>query len=188
MSSIEPSYSGCEVDGRQEISGGFVVARGDGSELFEFTEEIFDEVSRFIEISVKIGGRQTIWPRWDYGRFAGGCEGLADPRVSIESLVGDQRISGHLRQQRVGSDQIMGLSRRQQERQRVAECVDQGVDFCAQPAAAFADCLVLIFFWERRRGAGAPARSCCRAWRIRCRPRWRGAQTPVPTPRPSPSG
>ena len=188
MSSIEPNDSGREVDGREEISGGFVVAGGDGSELFEFTEEIFDEVSRFIEISVKIGGRQTIWPRWDYGRFAGGCEGLADPRVSIEGLVGDQRISGHLRQQGIGSDQIVGLPRRQQESQRVAEGVDQGVDFCAQPAAAFADRLVLIFFWERRRYAGAPARLCCRAWRIRCRPRWRGAQTPVPTPRSSPSG
>jgi hypothetical protein len=60
VSSIEPNDSGGEVDGRQEISGGFVVAGGDGSELLEFTEEIFDQVSRFIEISVKIGRRQTI--------------------------------------------------------------------------------------------------------------------------------
>ena len=176
------------MDGREEISGGFVVSGGNGSELFEFTEEIFNEVSRFVEISIKIGGRQTILPRWDYGRFAGRCQRLADPRVSIEGLVGDQRISGHLRQQRIGSDQIMGLPGRQQESQRVAERVDQSVDFCAQPAAALADRLVLVFFWERRRCAGAPARSCCRSWRIRCRPGWRGAQTPVATPRPSPSG
>jgi len=188
VSSIEPNDSGGEVDGRQEISGGFVVAGGDGSELLEFTEEIFDQVSRFIEISVKIGRRQTILPGWDYGRFASGCQRLADPRVSIEGLVGDQDISGHLRQQRIGSDQIVRLPRGQQESQRVAECVDQGVDFCAQPAAALADRLVVIFFWERRRCAGARAQSCCRSWRIRCRPRWRGAQTPVPTPRPSPSG
>jgi hypothetical protein len=42
VSSIEPNDSGGKVDGSQEISGGFVVARGDGAELFEFTEEILD--------------------------------------------------------------------------------------------------------------------------------------------------
>ena len=35
------------MEGSQEISGGFVTAGGDGAELFEFGEEIFDEVSRF---------------------------------------------------------------------------------------------------------------------------------------------
>jgi hypothetical protein len=60
VSSIEPDESGCEVDGSQEISGGFVVAGGDSSELFELTEEILDEVSRFIEFSVKVGRGQTI--------------------------------------------------------------------------------------------------------------------------------
>jgi hypothetical protein len=42
VSSIEPNDSGGEVDGGEEISGGFVVARGDGSALFEFAEEILD--------------------------------------------------------------------------------------------------------------------------------------------------
>jgi broad specificity phosphatase PhoE len=39
VSSIEPSDRGGEVDGGKEISGGFVVARGDGAKLLEFTEE-----------------------------------------------------------------------------------------------------------------------------------------------------
>jgi hypothetical protein len=45
----------------------------------------------------------------------------------------------------------VGLSRRQQKRQRIAEGVDQGMNFCAQPAAAVANRLSVIFFF------GAPA-------------------------------
>lgn len=56
MSSIEPNNSGGEVDGGEEISGGFVVARGDGPELFEFAEEVLDQVTRLIEFRVEIGG------------------------------------------------------------------------------------------------------------------------------------
>jgi hypothetical protein len=43
------------------------------------------------------------------------------------------------------------LPRREQESQWVAEGIDQGMDFGAQPAAAATDRLVLIFF------LGAPA-------------------------------
>jgi len=53
MSLIEPDCSRSEMDRGQEIPGGFVVAGSDGSELFEFGKEIFDEVARFIEFLVK---------------------------------------------------------------------------------------------------------------------------------------
>lgn len=157
MSSIEPDDSGGEVDGSEEISGSFIITGSDGSELFELAEEILDEVSCFIEFSVKIGRRQAIRSGRDHRRFAGGCQRFADPRVSIKGLVGDQRIGCHLRQQRIGSDQIVGLPGGQQESQGVAERVDQGMDLRAQPAATVADRLVLIFFWERRRCADARA-------------------------------
>ena len=41
------------MDRGKEIPGGFVVAGGDGAELFEFGTEIFDEVARFMEFLVK---------------------------------------------------------------------------------------------------------------------------------------
>jgi hypothetical protein len=46
----------------------------------------------------------------------------------------------------IGAGQVVRLSRRQQEAQRIAERVDEGVDLCAQPAAAVAECLILNFF------------------------------------------
>jgi hypothetical protein len=42
LSSIEADCSGGEVDGGKEVSCSFVEAGGDGTELFEFAEEIFD--------------------------------------------------------------------------------------------------------------------------------------------------
>jgi hypothetical protein len=55
VSSIGPDDSGGEADGSQEISGDLVVTRRDGAELFEFPEEILDEVARLIKLSVKVG-------------------------------------------------------------------------------------------------------------------------------------
>jgi hypothetical protein len=94
VSSIEPDDSGCEVDGSEEISGGFVVAGGDSSELFEFTEEILDQVARLVEFRVEIARLPTVVSGRDNGRFAGGCQGFADPCISIE---GPYRRSAHQR-------------------------------------------------------------------------------------------
>ena len=40
------------------------------------------------------------------------------------------------------------LTRRQRQRDRIAECIDDGVDLCRQTAAGTADGLILaVFFW-----------------------------------------
>ena len=51
------------------------------------------------------------------------------PTCGVVGSVGDQDRGGHLRQQRIGAGEIMGLSRGQQEAQRIAERVDQSMDF-----------------------------------------------------------
>ena len=116
MSSIEPDDSGVEADCGEEISGGFVIARGDGSELFELAEEILDQVARLVELAVKRAGGGAVSPQRDDGGFAGVGQGLDDPLIGIMGLVGDQQPGGHLRQQGVGAGQVVSLSRGQQER------------------------------------------------------------------------
>jgi len=76
----------------------------------------------------------------------------------------------------------------QQEAQRVAEGVDQSVDFGAQSALAAADRLIVILFWVRRHGAGGRARWCCQSSHIRCRPRRPGARRGAAMPLSWPSG
>jgi hypothetical protein len=55
------------MDRGQEISCSFVVTGSDGAELLEFGEEIFDEVSRFVEVLVKVARRQAASSRRDDG-------------------------------------------------------------------------------------------------------------------------
>jgi len=54
----------------------------------------------------------------------------------------------HLRQQRISALQIMCLTWCQEEGKRIAQGVDQRMDFGAQSAFAAPDCLVFaVFFW-----------------------------------------
>ena len=93
MSSIEPDSSGGEVDGGEEISGGFVIACGDGSELFELAEEILDQVARLVELAVKRAGGGAVSPERDDGGFAGLGQGLDDPLIGI---IGPRLREGRL--------------------------------------------------------------------------------------------
>ncbi len=146
MSSIEPNFCGCEVDCAEEISGGLVIARGDGTELFEFAEEIFDQVACFVELRVELAGRCSVFLGRDHAGLSGGGQRPEDAIVGILGLVGDRQVGGHLRMQGIGSGQIVNLSGGQQEAQRVAEGVDQGMDLDAQPALAATHRLIVIFF------------------------------------------
>src|SRR6516164_382276 len=114
-------------------------------------------------VPVGVWAKASISPVCELTREAGEAQpvGIADRRH--RRLCGDQDLGGHLRQQRIGAGEIMGLSRDQQEAQRIAERVGQGMDFGAQSALATADRLIIVFFWVRRRCAGGRARWYCQA-------------------------
>jgi hypothetical protein len=63
VSSIEPDCSGGEVERGEEISGGLIVARSYGAVLFEFTEEILDQVACLVESLIELTGRHHPRPR-----------------------------------------------------------------------------------------------------------------------------
>ena len=130
----------------EEIPRGLIVARSDAAELFELAEEILDQVACLVERLIELAERCSVLQRRDHGGFSGTRQRLEDAIVGIVGLVADQDLGGHLRQQRVGAGEIMGLSRGQQKAQRIAERVDQGMDFGAQSALATADRLIIVFF------------------------------------------
>ena len=103
-------------------------------------------MARLVERLIELTGRCSVLPRRDDGGFPGTRERFENTLIGVIGRVADQHLGGHLRQQRVGADQIIGLSWGQQEAQRVAERVDQSVDFGAQSALAAADRLIVIFF------------------------------------------
>ena len=142
MSSIEPDCSACQVDCGEKIDGGFVVARGDSAELLELAEEVFNEVTRFVEFDViraRIFAGALGRDHRDLSRHP---QPLYHPFIGIERLVGQERICGHVRQELIGAGQIVGLARRQEEVQWIAERIGYGVDLGAQSAFAAPDGLV----------------------------------------------
>ena len=139
------------MDGCEEVPGGFVVTRGDGAELLELAEEVLDQMTRLVERLVVLALGYAIGLGRDHRALAGGGERFDDPGVGVVRLVGEQGVGGERRQEGVGAEQVVCLARRQQEADRVAQRVDQGVDLGAQPTLAAADRLVLAVF------LGAPA-------------------------------
>jgi hypothetical protein len=169
------------MDRGEEISGGLVIAGGDGAELFEFAKEVFDQVACLVEFLVELSRRGSVFLGRDDSGFSSGGEWLDDALVGIVSFVGDHQFGSHLWQQSIGPGEIVGLAWSQEKAQRVAEGVDQSMDLGAQSAFAAAERLILIFFLARRRCVDELARWCCRSLRIRCRHRRPSIQTHAAT-------
>ena len=80
-----------------------------------------------------------------------------DEGVGIERLIGDQSAGVDGSDQRFGASQIVILARAEHHLDRVAEGIDERVNFGGQSAAGSANGLRTVFFW-RRRCAGERAR------------------------------
>jgi hypothetical protein len=145
-------------------------------------------VTLFVDLSIELAGRLAVRLGWDHGSFSCGCQRCDDPCVGIKSLVGDQRVGLHRRQEMVSALQIMGLAAGQEETHRVSKCIDLSVDLGAQSATRSPDRLVLAVFFWRRRYADGRARWCCRSSRIRCRHPRQDTETPSPRHQTSPIG
>ncbi len=52
MSSIKPDDGGGEIHSAKEGFGAFIVSGGDGAVLFEFGEEILDQMSGFVQFFI----------------------------------------------------------------------------------------------------------------------------------------
>jgi hypothetical protein len=73
------------MDGGEEISRGFVVARGNGTELFELTEKILDQVALFVEVPVEIEHGPAVVSGRDDGRLTSRGQRFANPGIGITS-------------------------------------------------------------------------------------------------------
>ena len=69
------------------------------------------------------------------------------PASAGAGFVGDQGVGLHGGLKMIGTDQIMRLTAGQEEADRIAKSVDQGMDLGAQSAARAADRLVLAGFF-----------------------------------------
>jgi len=131
----------------EEVSGSLVIAGRNGSVLLELTIEVLHEVARLVQFLVVGALNRSITLGRNDELFSCRKQRLDDAFIGIESLVCQQGVGLHLGQKHVGTLQIMGLPRSQEEGQRIAEGVDHGMDFGAQPAFAAPDRLVFAVFF-----------------------------------------
>ena len=139
------------MNASEEIASRFIVAGGDGPELLELGEEVLDQMPGLVEVFVKGARGLAGFPRRDHRRLAGFGERREHALVGIERLVGDERVGLKLRQQGIGSRQIVLLTTGEMKADWIAECIHQRVDLGGQPALAAPDRLVWSSF------LGAPA-------------------------------
>jgi len=145
VSSVEQDCSGDELDCGEEVSGGFVVARGDSSELFEFVEEPFDEVAFLVEGEIARSLVFAIAFRWNH---RGDCLALQqlNKAVGVERLVGDQRVGIDVFDETRRGLQLVHLPLGQREGHGIAQGIDEGVNLGRQSAARAPDRLIFAPF------------------------------------------
>ena len=135
------------MDDREEVSGGLVIAGRNRSVLLELTIEVLHEVARFVHFFVVEALKLSITLGRNDELFSCRKQRFDDTLIGIGSLVCQQGVGLHLGQKQVGTLQIMGLPRSQEEGQRISKGVDHGMDFGAQSAFAAPDRLVFAVFF-----------------------------------------
>ena len=119
------------MDGTQKIAGGFVITCSNASVLFEFLEEIFDQVPPFVHLFIIRTLFGTVGFGGNHHLAIGGFQFGNHAFYGIIGLVG-QKSPNRLKivQKSISPVQIMGLARGQVKTRGIAQSVARGVNFC----------------------------------------------------------
>ena len=117
---------------------GFVGAHRYALELFEFAEEVLDEMAPFVEVAIERKRLCAARMLGDNDLGAAGVE-IGDDGVAVEGLVGDQAAERDAVEQGRDADRIETVARQEMEAdqiaQRVGERVSLGVEFSLEVGA-----------------------------------------------------
>ena len=143
----EPEPNGSESDGCEEVSGELVVARGDSPEVFEFIEEALDEVALAIDVSFDDALDADVALRGDMGFGAGGFDLVDDREREVPAVGDDIARQRHAIDQRRKRRLVGGLAGGEQEPDRQAAGIDDGMDLGAQSSTRTADGVIRTPFF-----------------------------------------
>ena len=112
----------------------FASAHGDALELFEFAEEVFDEVAPFVHLLVDAERSRSLRSLGD-DDFGSPLIKLVDNPVGVERLIGDQGSKFDVFDQRRNTDSVVALSGQENEAHQIAQGIGQG-EYLGSPAAS----------------------------------------------------
>ena len=101
--------------------------------MLDLQEEALDEVALAVECEVARDLRQGC--SWWNDRFGVLLFDSVAERLCVIALVAQDVIGRETVNQSLGLRNVAGLSRREDKPQRVAQSIDDGMDFGRQPAA-----------------------------------------------------
>jgi hypothetical protein len=92
-SNLNSQARGSKQDGGQEVAGGFVVTRGDASEVLEFIEEALDEVALSVEGAVERALDLAVRTGRDVSSAAAASDQI-DTGARVIAAIGDEITTG----------------------------------------------------------------------------------------------
>ena len=120
----------------------FFVAHGDALEFLRLAEQVFNEVTPFIDVAVDVDRQLASRHLRDDDFRAARVEVVDDP-VCVERLVGDQAIELDAADKRGDAGRVMPLAWQQHEADEIAERIAQRQDFGRQTPFGTANGLIL---------------------------------------------
>ena len=106
----------------------FIATHGNTLELFDFTEEILDQVPPFINFGVDIERFRAPRVLGDDNFSAAFVEIFNDP-IGVEGFVGDQSAEIQAFDQRFNPHSVEAMSRQQLEPHKIAQGIGESEDF-----------------------------------------------------------
>ena len=132
------------MNGAQEVARCLVVARCNGAVLLEPGKEVLDQVPRFVQVPIMVALVPARFETGNHHSLARFLQRLDHPFLCVISLVSDDHGAWRTFEQHVCALRIMCLPGRQMKTGWVSQCIDRGVDFGCQAAAAAPNGLALI--------------------------------------------
>src|SRR5262249_12197634 len=116
------------MDEGREALVGFVGAHGDAFELFEFAEEVLDQMSPLVHFLVEWKGKGASGMLGN-DDFGASFVQISDDVIAVEGFVGDQGIELDVSNQRGNPHGVVAMAWQELEAHEIAERVRQGNDF-----------------------------------------------------------
>ncbi len=112
---------------------GFACAHGDALELFEFAEEIFDQVTPLVHFQIDVDRADPLRHLGDHNLCPTLVEFFDDP-VGVEGLITEQSAEFDARDERRHADGVIAISRQQYEAHKIAQRIGEG-EYLGGPTA-----------------------------------------------------
>src|SRR5207248_9558800 len=109
------------MDAGEEVSGGLVIAGGNGAVLLELAVEILDEMACLVHFFIESTLVFAIALWRDHQVVSCRAKRFDHPLVGIEGFVCHQSTGLHLRQQRAAPSHGIALAWSEQERNRISQ-------------------------------------------------------------------